>query len=147
MTSRLTTALCALTLAAAPAFAEKASIDLTLPLSMLSEDSHITLSCDSDDREKRDMIRTLSRRSRSSWESHDDDSRVMASRRGDRFRLRAWEGGVRKFEMKMPWEVAECIFGGRDGETLAVDIDSIQADGGLHMLLAGDRGELGVSVD
>ncbi len=146
---RLTTVLCALALAATPAMADKTSFDLSLPLSMLSGgDGRITLECnDTRDADTLEMMRTLSRRSRSSWQSEDDDGRVSASRRGSKFRLRGWDDEAKTFDVKMPWKVAECLFGGRGGDTIEVDTDEIQAEGGFHMLLSGESAELGITVD
>ncbi len=145
----LTTALCTLALAATPAMADKTTFDLSLPLSLLSgDDGRITLECnDSRDGDTREMMRALSRRSRSSWQSEGNDGRVSASRRGAKFRLRAWSEGTKAFDVRMPWRVAECLFGGRGGQTVEVDTDDIQADGGFRMLLSGETAQLGLTVD
>ena len=127
----------------------KSSFDLSIPLSLLAgADGAFTLTCDtSSEADTRRMISALQRKgSRGSWESHDDDGRVSASRRGDRFRLRVWEDGSKKFDLQMPWPVAECLFGGRNGETFEIAVASLKAAGGLRLVLEGELAEVGVSL-
>lgn len=153
MQLRLGSVIASLLIAAStPLLAKEArpSLDLSLPLDLLSGlDGSLTLSCGApDDSDMLAMIGALQRRDLGGrWESRDDGGRIAASRRGDRFRLRVWEDKVKRLDLKMPWQVAECLFGGRDGGKVRVTVESLKAGSGVKFRLDGDGTRVDVSLD
>jgi hypothetical protein len=128
----------------------KPTLGISIPFGLLAGmDGSITLDCNSsNDSDTRAMIRSLQKKGRRGhYEFEEDGDRLVADRRGKQFRMTAWEDKERKLDLEMPWSVAECIFGGRAGDEIEIEISQLDDLGGFELRLAGDNAGIRVSVD
>jgi hypothetical protein len=127
----------------------KSLFDISLPLSFLSSlGGTMTLSCDTDvDRDTRDAMRVLERQgARARFEWTDDDSRIVATRNGERFKMRIHNDEGETVTLEMPWTVANCLFSGNSQGPRKMTVGNLQRDGGFSVKVDSDDADIHVTL-
>ena len=128
----------------------KPTLGISIPFGLLAGmEGSVTLDCDStEESDTRTMIRSLQKKGRRGhYQLEENGDRLEADRRGNHFHMTTWEAKERKLDLEMPWSVAECIFGGRPGDVIEIEISQLDTLGRFELSLAGETAGIRVSVE